>query len=250
MKILVTVKRVVDPDVKVKLNRDGELDMTNVEYKLNPFDEYGIEEAVRLKERKIANDVVVVTVGTKKSVKELRSGLAMGANRAILIQVDKDETLDPLTVAKLLAAIVEKEEPDLVLLGKLAVDGENNQVGQMLAELTDMPQATFAHNIEIEDGELVVGREVDGGTMDVRVSLPALVTADLRLNEPRYTALPGIMRAKRIKPTIYTPDELGVELEPQVRILGYELPNERAAGQIVESVEELVEKLADEAKVI
>ncbi len=250
MKVLVTAKRVVDPDVKVKLDGSGNLDLSNVEYKLNPFDEYGVEEAVKLKEAGKADEVIVVSVGTSDSQKEIRTALAMGADRGILVEVDEDEDLDPLTIAKLINGVVQREEPQLILLGKLAVDAENNQVGQMLGALTGFGQGTFAYRLDIEDGYAIVGREVDGGTADVKVALPAIVTADLRLNEPRYASLPGIMKAKKKPLDVLTPDDLDVEVDAQVRVVGYELPPERAAGVIVADVDELIEKLRNEAKVI
>ncbi|MFT4704124.1 MAG: electron transfer flavoprotein beta subunit [Bradymonadia bacterium] len=249
MKILTTMKRSIDPTLKVKLTADGQLDTTNVNYIPNYFDELGVEEALRLKEAGKATEVVVVSVGTQAAQKEIRTALAMGADRGILVEVD-DEELDTLAVAKLLAAIVEKESPDLVLMGKLSVDSENNQVGQMLGELTGMPQGTFAHSIAVDDGWATVGREVDGGTADVRIKLPAIITADLRLNEPRYASLPGIMKAKRKPLEVIAADDLDVDADAQVRTLGYELPPERAAGVIVDSVDELIEKLKNEAKVI
>ena len=250
MKVLATVKRVVDPDVKVKLTSDGDLDLGNVEYKLNPFDEYGIEEAVRLKEKGQAEEVIVCCIGTSDAEKEIRSALAMGADRGILVKVDDPAALDSLHIAKLIAAVIEKEEPGIVLMGKLSVDSENNQVGQMVAALADLPQGTFAFKLEVADGWATVGREVDGGTVDVKIKLPAVITADLRLNEPRYASLPGIMKARKKPLDVLTPDELDVELEPEVAVVGYELPPERAAGVIVESVDELIEKLANDAKVI
>ncbi len=248
MKVMATVKRAIDPDVKVKL-KDGQLDLSNVEYILNYFDEIGVEEAIRLKDAGIATEVVVVSVGSEDSQKELRNALAMGADRAILVTVDDDE-LDTLAVAQILAAVVEKEEPDLVLMGKLSVDSENNQVGQMLAQLCDMPQGTFAHSLAVADGWATVGREVDGGTADVKIKLPAIVTADLRLNEPRYASLPGIMKAKKKPLEIIPADDLDVEFEAQVSTFGYELPPERKAGEMVADVDALVDKLKNEAKVL
>ena len=250
MKVLVTAKRVVDPDVKVKLSASGDLDLGAVEYKLNPFDEYGIEEAVRLKENGKAEEVVVVTIGTSDAQKEIRTALAMGADRGILVEVDDEGSLDTLTVARLLAAVVEREEPQLVLMGKLSVDGESNQVGQMLAELAGMGQATFAYKLDVDGDSAVVGREVDGGTSDVKVALPAVVTADLRLNEPRYASLPGIMKAKKKPLDTLSPDDLGVDIDAKVSLLGYELPPQRAAGEIVGDVDELLNKLRNQAKVI
>lgn len=250
MKVLVTAKRVVDPDAKVKLTGDGQLDLGNVEYKLNPFDEYGIEEAVALKEAGKVEEIVIVSIGTSDAQKEIRTGLAMGGDRGILVEVDEDQALDPTLVAQLLAAVVEREEPQLILMGKLAVDGENSQVGQILGQLTGFAQGTFAYKLDIDGDHAVVGREVDGGTLDVRVALPAIVTADLRLNEPRYASLPGIMKAKRKPLDVIAASELVDDLTPLVRVVGYELPPERAAGVMVADVDELLDKLRNEAKVI
>ena len=215
-----------------------------MEYKLNPFDEYGVEEAVKLKEAGKAEEVVVVSVGTSDSQKEIRTALAMGADRGILVEVDEDEDLDPLTIAKLINGVVEREEPQLVLLGKLAVDAENNQVGQMLGALSGYGQGTFAYRLDVQGDHAIVGREVDGGTADVKVALPAIVTADLRLNEPRYASLPGIMKAKKKPLDVLSPDDLDVEVDAGVRVIGYELPPERAAGVIVADVDELIESFA------
>lgn len=250
MKILVTAKRVISPDAKIKLTGDGQLDTSNVEYQLNDFDEYAIEEAVKLKEEGKADEVVIVSVGTEDAQKEIRTGLAMGADRGILVEVDEDDDIDTTGVAKLLAAVIEREEPGLILMGKLSVDGENSQVGQILGELTGYGQGTFAYKLDIDGDYANVGREVDGGTMDVRVKLPAIVTADLRLNEPRYASLPGIMKAKRKPLDVLEADDLVDDLEPKVRNIGYELPPERAAGVIVEDVDELVDKLTNDAKVL
>jgi len=251
MKVLCTAKRVVDPEAKVRLGADGTLDTSGVEYKLNPFDEYGIEEGIRLKESGVASEVVVVCVGPKSAEAEIRRALAMGADRGILVHVEDGSTLDTLMVAKLLAAVAERESPELILMGKLSVDSEGNQVGQMLAELLGYGQATFAYELSVADGYATVGREVDGGTASVRVRLPAVVTADLRLNEPRYASLPGIMKAKRKPLDILDPeDDLDVEVEASVVTLGYELPPERAAGVIVDSVDALIDKLRTEAQVI
>ena len=248
MKIMVTVKRAIDPEVKVKLN-GNELDTSNVDHKFNYFDEIGVEEAIRLKDAGHADEIVVVSVGPEAAQKELRNALAMGADRAILVEADETE-LDSFYVAQILAAVVEKESPDLVMMGKLSVDSENNAVGQMLAQLCDMPQGTFAHKVEIDGGHAIVGREVDGGTVDVKVALPAVITTDLRLNEPRYASLPGIMKAKRKPLETIAIGDLGVDGEQQVRCLGYELPPERQAGVIVETVDELIDKLKNEAKVL
>ncbi len=252
MKVLVTAKRVVDPDTKVKLTADGDLDLSNAEYQLNNFDEYAIEQGVQLKEAGQADEVIIVSIGTEDAQKEIRTGLAMGADRGILVQVDEDQQLDPTIIAKLLAAVIEKEEPDLVLMGKLAVDNENSQVGQLLGQITGFGQSTFAYKMEIEGDNVLVGREVDGGTMDERLTLPAIVTADLRLNEPRYASLPGIMKAKKKPLDVLEADDLldEDELAPRVRIIGYELPPERAAGVIVEDVDALLDKLRNDAKVI
>lgn len=248
MKVLCTVKRIIDPDVKVKLDADGALDTSNVEYKLNPFDEYGVEEAVRLKEAGSADEIVVVCVGDAAAQKEIRTALAMGADRGILVETDED--LDTVSVAKILAAVVKKEQPGIVMLGKLSVDTEGNQVGQMIAEFCDYGQATFAYELSVDGEVATVGREVDGGTATVRVPLPAVITADLRLNEPRYASLPGIMKAKRKPLDTLSLGDLGVEADAQVRTLGYELPPERAAGEIVADVDALVDRLANDAKVL
>jgi len=248
MKVLVTVKRAINPDVKVKLN-GGQLDTSNVEYILNYFDEIAVEEAIRLQEAGKATETVVVSVGTDDCQKELRTALAMGIDRAIQVKVD-DGDLDTLAVAKLLAAVIEKEQPGLVLMGKLSVDSENNQVGQMLAELTGMPQGTFAHSVAVDGDWATVGREVDGGTADVRIKLPAIVTADLRLNQPRYASLPGIMKAKKKPLDVIDADDLDVDTDAKVKTLGYELPPARKAGEMVADVDTLLQKLRTEAKVI
>lgn len=250
MKVLCTVKRVVDPDVKVKLTGAGGLDTGNLDYKLNPFDEYGIEEGVRLRESGKATELVVVAVGPRDAEAQLRTALAMGADRAVLVEVDDLDALDSLAVAKLLKAVAQKESPDLVLMGKLSVDSEGNQVGQMLGELLGWGQGTFAYKLDIDGGDAVVGREVDGGTSTVRLALPAVVTADLRLNEPRYASLPGIMKAKKKPLEVLSPDDLGVDADAKVRTVGYELPPQRKAGVRVESVDDLVSRLQSEAKVI
>ena len=251
MKILATVKRVFDTDGKPKLTADAKLDASSIDCKLNPFDEYGVEEAVRLQEKGIATEVVICCVGPEEAQKEMRTALAMGGDRGLLVKVDDTESLDTLAIAKILAAVVKKEKPDLVILGKLSTDSENNQVGQMLAELTGLPQATFAFKLSPEAGGwAVVGREVDGGTSDVKVKLPAVITADLRLNEPRYASLPGIMKAKKKPLEVTTPEALGVSAKAAIVGLGYELPPARKAGIKVATVAELVDKLKNEAKVI
>lgn len=251
MKILATVKRVFDTDGKPKLTADAKLDASSIDCKLNPFDEYGVEEAVRLQEKGIATEVVICCVGPEEAQKEMRTALAMGGDRGLLVKVDDTESLDTLSIAKILAAVVKKEKPDLVILGKLSTDSENNQVGQMLAELTGLPQATFAFKLTPDAGGwAIVGREVDGGTSDVKVKLPAVITADLRLNEPRYASLPGIMKAKKKPLEITTPEALGVSAKPAIVGIGYELPPARKAGIKVATVAELVDKLKNEAKVI
>ena len=248
MKILTTVKRVTDPDMKVKIKPDNTgIQTEGVEYKMNSFDEYGVEEAISLKEEH-GGEVVVVSVGPQAATKEIRTALAMGADRGVLVETDED--LDSDAVARVLAEVIRREEPDLVLMGKQSVDSDRNQAAQMLAAYLGWPQATFAYEVTV-DGEWVsVGREVDGGTSTKRVKMPAIVTADLRLNDPRYASLPGIMKAKRKKIEQMTPADLGVDVAPKVRVLTYEAPPERAAGQIVESVDELIAKLRNEAKVI
>ncbi|QED29219.1 electron transfer flavoprotein subunit beta/FixA family protein [Microvenator marinus] len=248
MKILTTVKRVTDPDMKVKIKPDGSGIVTDgVEYKMNSFDEYGVEEAIKLKEKHDA-EVVVVSVGPQDATKEIRTALAMGADRGILVETDA--VLDSDAVARVLAEVVRKENPDIIIMGKQAVDSDRNQAGQLLASYLDLPQATFAFSLDVADGWATVGRETDGGTTTVRVKLPAVVTADLRLNEPRYASLPGIMKAKRKQLDTLTPDALGVDVTPRVNVLKYEAPEERQAGRIVESVDELIQVLRNEAKVI
>ncbi len=247
MKILTTVKRVTDPDMKVKIKPDGTGIVTDgVEFKMNSFDEYGVEEAIVLKEDH-GGEVVVVSVGPSAATKEIRTALAMGADRGILVETDAD--LDSDAVARVLAEVIKKEQPDIVVMGKQSVDSDRNQAGQALAAYLDYPQATFAYELSVADGWATVGREVDGGTATKRIKLPAIVTADLRLNEPRYASLPGIMKAKRKQLDTMTPDDLGVDVTPKVKVLAYEAPEERAAGQIVESVDELIDKLQNEAKV-
>ena len=251
MKILATVKRVFDTDGKPKLTADAKLDVSSIDCKLNPFDEYGVEEAVRLQEKGIATEVVICCVGPEEAQKEMRTALAMGGDRGLLVKVDDTESLDTLSIAKILPPVVKKQKPDLVNLGKLSTDSENNQVGQMLAELTGLPQATFAFKLTPDAGGwAIVGREVDGGTSDVKVKLPAVITADLRLNEPRYASLPGIMKAKKKPLEITTPEALGVSAKPAIVGIGYELPPARKAGIKVATVAELVDKLKNEAKVI
>jgi len=249
MKILVTAKRVVDYNVKVRVKPDGSgVDTSNVKMSMNPFDEIAVEEAVRLREKGIATEVVAVSCGTLACQETLRNALAIGADRAILVESDAD--LQPLAVAKLLKAIVEREAPQLVILGKQAIDDDANQVGQMLAALLDWPQATFASKVELADGTLTVKREIDGGLETVAAALPAVVTADLRLNEPRYATLPNIMKAKKKPLDIVKPDALGVDVAPRLAVLGVAEPPKRQGGGKVADVKELVAKLRNEAKVV
>jgi len=249
MKILVAVKRVVDHNVKVRPRSDGSgVDLNNVKMAINPFCEIAVEEAVRLKEKGVASEVVAVSMGTKACQEQIRTALALGADRGILVETDAE--LQPLAVAKLLKALVEKEEPGLIILGKQSIDGDNNQTGQMLAALTGLAQGTFASEVVVEGDKVNVTREIDGGLQTVQLSLPAVVTTDLRLNEPRYASLPNIMKAKRKPLDTLTPDELNVDVAPRVKTLRVEPPAERQAGVKVESVAELVDKLKNEAKVI
>ncbi len=249
MKVLVTAKRVVDYNVNIRVLSDNSgVDLNNVKMSVNPFDEIAIEEAVRLKEAGTAEEVVVVTVGTSACKEQLRTALALGADRGILVETDED--MQPLAIAKVLKAIIDKEEPQLIITGKQAIDGDNSQTGQMLAALTGYAQATFASELELGDGTATVTREVDGGLETITVKLPAVVTTDLRLNEPRYASLPNIMKAKKKPVDEYTPADLGVDVAPRVKTLKVTPPPERQAGIIVETVEELVDKLRNEAKVI
>ena len=249
MKVLVAVKRVVDYNVKVRPKADGsDVDTANVKMSINPFCEIAVEEAVRLKEKGVVSEIVAVSMGPKQCQEQIRTALALGADRGI--QVEADTELQPLAVAKCLKAIVEKEEPQLVILGKQSIDGDNNQTGQMLAALTGMGQGTFASEVNVEEGAVKVTREVDGGLQTVELKLPAVVTTDLRLNEPRYASLPNIMKAKKKPLDVTTPDELGVDIAPRTKTLKVEPPAERQAGIKVADVAELVEKLKSEAKVI
>lgn len=249
MKILVPVKRVIDYNVKVRVKPDGSgVDLANVKMSMNPFDEIAVEEAIRQKEAKKATEVVVVSVGPTQATETLRTALAMGADRGILVKTDA--ALEPLAVAKLLAAIVKQEEPGLVILGKQAIDDDANQTGQMLAALTGRGQGTFASKVVIGDTEIEVTREVDGGLQTVKVSLPAIVTADLRLNEPRYASLPNIMKAKKKPIAETTPETLGVSVAPRLKVITTTEPPARKAGGKVGSVAELVDKLKNEAGVL
>ena len=249
MKILVAIKRVVDANVKVRVKGDGTgVDLTNAKMAINPFCEIAIEEAIRIKESGAADEVIAVSVGPQVSQEQIRTALALGADRGILVVTD--EQVEPLAVAKILKTVVDKEGIDLVIVGKQSIDSDNNQVGQMLAALCNYPQGTFASKAEIKDGKIEVTREIDGGEQTVLLSLPAILTTDLRLNEPRYASLPNIMKAKKKPIDGTTPAELGVDITSKLQTLSVAAPAERTAGIIVESVEELVNKLKTEAKVI
>jgi electron transfer flavoprotein beta subunit len=249
MKILVAVKRVVDYNVKVRVKSDNSgVDIANVKMSMNPFDEIAIEEAVRLKEAGVATEVIVATAGLTQCQETLRTALAIGADRAILVETDAD--LQPLAVAKILKALAEKEAAQIIILGKQAIDDDSNQTGQMLASLLDVPQATFASKVLVADGKATVTREVDGGLETISLTLPAVITTDLRLNEPRYVTLPNIMKAKKKPLEIMKPDELGVDIAPRLKTLKVEEPPKRSAGVMVADVAALVEKLKNEAKVI
>ncbi|TDX26746.1 electron transfer flavoprotein beta subunit [Modicisalibacter xianhensis] len=249
MKILVAVKRVIDYNVKIRVKADNsDVDLTNVKMAMNPFCEIAVEEAVRLKEKGIATEVVAVTIGPKAAQEQLRTALALGADRAV--HVATDERVESLAVAKLLKRVVDDEQPQLVILGKQAIDTDNNQTGQMLAALTGWGQGTFASKVDIQDGTVNVTREIDGGLQTVALKLPAVVTTDLRLNEPRYAKLPDIMKAKKKPLDTKTPEELGVDIASKVTLLQVETPAERKGGIKVGSVDELVDKLKNEAKVI
>jgi len=249
MKVLVAVKRVIDYNVKARPKADGsDVDLANVKMALNPFCEIAIEEAVRLKEAGTVTEIVSVSIGPKVCQEQLRTSLALGADRAILVETDVSP--EPLSVAKLLKAVIEKESPELIILGKQAIDGDNNQTGQMLGALTGMPQGTFASVVKLDGSNVNVTREIDGGLQTVSLTLPAIVTTDLRLNEPRYASLPNIMKAKKKPLDTLTPDELGVDISPRVTLVKVSPPPQRQAGIKVESVDELVDKLKNEAKVI
>lgn len=249
MKVLVAVKRVIDYNVKVRVKADNsDVDLTNVKMAINPFCEIAVEEAVRLKEQGVATEIVVVSMGPKLCQEQIRTALALGADRGV--HVETEERLDSLSVARLLQAVYENEKPDLVILGKQSIDSDNNQTGQMLAALAGLPQGTFASAVKVGEGKVEVTREIDGGLQTVALNLPAVITTDLRLNEPRYAALPNIMKAKRKPLAVKTPAELGVEVRSTITLLKVEAPSERQAGIKVASVDELVEKLRNEAKVI
>ncbi len=249
MKVLVAVKRVIDAYVKVRVKGDGTgVETANVKMAMNPFDEIGVEEAVRLSESGAASEVVAVSLGPEKCQETIRTALAMGADRGILVKTDAE--LQPLAVAKLLKAVVERERPDLVILGKQAIDDDCNQTGQMLAGLLGWPQGTFASKLVIADGRATVTREVDGGLETVSLAMPMVMTTDLRLNEPRYASLPNIMKAKRKPIDVHTPEELGVDVTPRLSVLSVVAPPKRQTGVKVANAAELVEKLRDEAGVI
>ena len=249
MKILVGIKRVVDANVKVRAKSDGSgMDLTNAKMAMNPFCEIAVEQAIRIKESENDVEVISVSVGPKICQEQIRTALALGADRGILVETDNE--VSPLPVAKILREIVLKEQIDLVILGKLSIDTDNNQVGQMLAALLDYPQGTFACKTELQDGKIEVSREIDGGEQTLLLNLPAIVTTDLRLNEPRYASLPNIMKAKKKPIDIVTPEELNVDISSGLQLINVSPPEERLAGVKVESVAELVDKLRNEAKVI
>ena len=249
MKIIVPIKRVVDYNVKVRpLGDQSDVDLNNVKMAMNPFCEIAIEEAVRLKESGTASEVIAVTVGKSDSQEQLRTALALGADRAILIE--SDSLLEPLGIAKALANVIESEAPQLVMLGNQAIDGDNNQTGQMLAALLNYSQATFASEVVIDGDSASVTREIDGGLQTLELTIPAIVTTDLRLNEPRYASLPNIMKAKKKELNVMSTSELGVDVNPRTELLSVELPPSREAGVMVETIEDLVDKLKNEAKVI
>jgi len=251
MKILVPVKRVVDYNVKVRVKSDGTgVDIANVKMSMNPFDEIAVEEAVRLKEKGVATEVIAVSCGVAACQETLRTAMAIGADRAILVEVGADIELQPLAVAKLLKALVDKEQPGLMILGKQAIDDDANQTGQMLAALADLPQGTFASKVEIADGKAIITREVDGGSESVSLTIPAVITTDLRLNEPRYVTLPNIMKAKKKQLDTYTPEALGVNVAPRIKTIKVVEPPKRSAGIKVPDVATLVAKLKNEAKVL
>jgi len=248
MKILVPVKRVVDFNVKIRIKPDGSgVDTANVKMSMNPFDEIAVEAAIRLREAGAAKEVIAVSIGPQKAQETLRTALAMGADRAILVKTDI--AVEPLTVAKILKKLAEQESPQLIILGKQAIDDDSNQTGQMLAALLGWPQGTFASKVAVADGQISVTREIDGGLQTLALKLPAIVTTDLRLNEPRYASLPNIMKAKSKPLAEIDPAALGIDLEPRIKILKTEDPGARKAGRMVGSVAELVTKLREEAGV-
>jgi electron transfer flavoprotein beta subunit len=249
MKILVPIKRVIDYNVKVRIKPDNsDVDLANTKMAINPFCEIAVEEAVRLKEKGVATEIVVVSVGAKACQEQIRTGLALGADRGI--HIETEESLDSLHIAKLLQKVVDEEQPQLVILGKQSIDSDNNQTGQMLAALTNMAQGTFASEVVVDGDKVNVTREVDGGLQTVALNLPAIVTTDLRLNEPRYAKLPDIMKAKRKPLDVKAATDFGIELNARTKVLKVAPPAERSAGVVVESIDELVEKLKNEATVI
>lgn len=249
MKVLVAIKRVVDANVKVRVKADGSgMELANAKMAMNPFCEIAVEQAVRMKEQGLAEEIIAVSVGAQVCQEQLRTALALGCDRGILVTAETD--VAPLQIAKILRALVEKESADLVILGKQSIDSDNNQTGQMLAALTGMGQGTFACNAELKDDRIVVTREIDGGEQTVTLKLPAVITTDLRLNEPRYASLPNIMKAKRKPIDQLTPAELGVDTASKLKTLSVSPPAERSAGLIVETVDDLVDKLKTEARVI
>ena len=249
MKILVPIKRVVDYNVKVRpLSDNSNVDLNNVKMAVNPFCEIALEEAVRLKESGKATEVIAVSVGKSDSQEQLRTALALGADRAILVETES--LLEPLAISKVLQKLIENEKPDIIILGKQAIDGDNNQTGQMLGALLDYPQATNASEITIKDSSIQVTREIDGGLQTLELTIPAIITTDLRLNEPRYASLPNIMKAKKKELNIIPVSDLGIDIQPRTELLSVELPPSREAGIIVENIDELVDKLKNEAKVI
>jgi electron transfer flavoprotein beta subunit len=249
MKILVAVKRVVDYNVKVRVKSDQSgVDIANVKMSMNPFDEIAVEEAVRLKEAGLATEIVAVSCGLTQSQETIRTAMAIGADRGILIETEVE--LQPLAVAKLLKAIADKEQPDLIILGKQAIDDDSNQTGQMLAALLNISQATFASKVQITDGKAIVTREVDGGLETISIKLPAVITTDLRLNEPRYVTLPNIMKAKKKPLDIFKPEDLSVDVMPRIATIKVSEPSARSAGVMVPDIKTLVDKLKNEAKVI
>ena len=249
MKVLVTVKRVTDPDARIKVKADGTgIETEGIEFKLNPFDENAVEEAIKIKE-KMGGEVVVLSIGPQEAINNMRTALAMGADRGILVEAT-DEQLDSDLTARIIVEMVKKENPDIVIMGKQAVDGDSGQVGQLVAEYMGWPQACFASKVEVEDGAVVVDREVDGGIETLKLQLPALITADLRLNVPRLPTLPNILKAKRKKIEQVELGDLGLDTGLKVETIGFEAPPERKAGIKVKTVEELLDKLHNEAKVI
>ena len=249
MKILVPIKRVVDYNVKVRpLSDNTNVDLNNVKMAVNPFCEIALEEAVRLKESGTASEVIAVSVGQSDSQEQLRTALALGADRATLVETES--LLEPLAIAKVLQKIIEDEKPDLIILGKQAIDGDNNQTGQMLGALLDYPQATNASEVKINDSSVTVTREIDGGLQTLELTLPSIITTDLRLNEPRYASLPNIMKAKKKELNVIPASDLGLDLGSRTELLSVELPPSREAGIMVETVDDLVDKLKNEAKVI